>query len=166
PELQAQAKIPEWLKKVLSPAVFLAWLLELLPLLLRALLAGLAALLSALVLPPGGVVWRLPPELTHQLGGIGQAHAVLVQLADAVLAVRYALVGLLLVLGGWLRVALVDVLLLAAPVLAVLWVLPLTAEWGEWALRLFGNLLAGQWLQVLALWLGGQLLLAPAPDLG
>src|SRR5205823_2886596 len=48
----------------------------------------------------------------------------------------------------------------------VLWVLPLTAEWGEWALRLFGNLLAGQWLQVLALWLGGQLLLAPAADLG
>jgi hypothetical protein len=83
-----------------------------------------------------------------------------------VLGVLYALAGLLLALGGWLRVALVDVLLVGAPVLAVLWVLPLTAGWGEWALRLFGNLLAGQWLQVLALWLGGQLLLAPAPDLG
>jgi hypothetical protein len=30
---------------------------------------------------------------------------------------------------------------------------------------LFGNLLAGQWLQVLALWLGAQLLSAPAGDL-
>jgi hypothetical protein len=245
---QAQASIPQWLKKVLSPRIFLAWLLELLPLLLRALLAALAALLSAMVLPPGGVVWRLPPELSYQLGGVGQAHAVLVQIADAALAVivalvgfghiagphaglpvlpprsvaarlavavlmihgslamgawvidlhnallgamtpsslvgfdpgawlqagpgglllgiLYALAGLLLALSGWLRVALVDVLLVGAPVLAVLWVLPLTAEWGEWALRLFGNLLAGQWLQVLALWLGGQMLLAPAPDLG
>jgi hypothetical protein len=228
--------------------VFLSWLFELLPLLLRALLAALAALLSAMVLPPGGVVWRLPPELSYQLGGVGQAHAVLVQIADAALAVivalvglghiagphaglpvlppravaprlavavlmihgslamgawvidlhnallgaltpnslvgfdpatwlqagpgglvlgvLYALVGLLLALGGWLRVAVVDVLLVAAPVLAVLWVLPFTAGWGEWALRLFGNVLAGQWLQVLALWLGGQMLLAPAGDLG
>ena len=245
---QAQASIPQWLKKVLSPAVFLSWLFELLPMLLRALLAGLAALLSTMVLPPGGVVWRLPPELSYQLGGIGQAHAVLVQIADAALAVivalvgfghiagphaglpvlppramaprmavavlmihgslamgawvidlhnallaamtpsdlvgfdpgtwlqsgpgglvlgvLYALAGLLLALGGWLRLALVDVLLVGAPVLAVLWVLPITAEWGEWALRLFGNVLAGQWLQVLALWLGGQMLLAPASDLG
>jgi hypothetical protein len=243
-----QASIPQWLKKVLSPAIFLSWLFELLPLLLRALLAALAALLSAMVLPPGGVVWRLPPELTYQLGGVGQAHAVLVKIADAALAVivalvgfghiagphaglpvlppramaprlavavlmihgslamgawvielhnallaamtpnslvgfdpgtwlqagagglvlgvLFALAGLLLALGGWLRVALVDVLLVGAPVLAVLWVLPITAEWGEWALRLFGNVLAGQWLQVLALWLGGQMLLAPAPDLG
>src|SRR5207244_10078078 len=96
-------------KKVLSPAVFLAWLLEPLPLLLRALLAGLAALLSALALPPGGVVWRLPPELTHQLGGVDQAHAALVRLADAALVrladaalVRLAdaALGLLLALIG------------------------------------------------------------------
>ena len=81
------------------------------------------------------------------------------------LGLLYALLGLLLALGGWLRLALVDVLLIAAPLLAVLWVLPLTAGWAEWALGLFGNLLAGQRLQVLALWLRGQLHLAPSPDL-
>jgi hypothetical protein len=231
----------------LPAADFWAWLLELLPILLQAMLAGLAALLSAWALPPGGVVWRLPPELSHQFGGVIQANATVVQLADAALAaiialvglgqllgpqrwlpvlaprevaprlavavlvahgslaiggwaidlhnallqamtpttlvgfdpgawaqsgpggllmgLLYALLGLLLALGGWLRLALVDVLLIAAPLLAVLWVLPLTAGWAEWALGLFGNLLAGQWLQVLALWLGGQLLLAPSPDL-
>jgi hypothetical protein len=47
----------------------------------------------------------------------------------------------------------------------VLWILPLTAHWGEWALSLFGNLLVGQWLQVLALWLARGLLGASAPDL-
>src|SRR5438132_10088089 len=31
PRAPAQATVPEWLKKVLSPAVFLAWLLELFP---------------------------------------------------------------------------------------------------------------------------------------
>jgi hypothetical protein len=227
---------PGWLRRLLPPRTFWAWLLELLPLVLQSILAGPAALVSAWSLPPGGVVWQLPPELTHQLGAVGQAHAAMVQLADAALALivalvglghllgpraglpvlpprelaprlavavlvahgslaiggwainlhdalllavtptslagwdpgswaqggpgelllglLYAMLGLLLALGGWLRVALVDVLLVAAPVLAVLWVLPLTAEFGVWALRLFGNLLAGQWLQVLALWLG------------
>jgi hypothetical protein len=238
---------PGWLRRLLPPGTFWAWLLELLPLVLQAIVAGLAALVSAWSLPPGGVVWQLPPELTHQLGAVGQAHAAMVQLADAALALivalvglghllgpraglpvlpprelaprlavavlvahgslaiggwainlhdalllavtptslagwdpgswtqggpgglllglLYAVLGLLLALGGWLRVALVDVLLVAAPVLAVLWVLPLTAEFGVWALRLFGNLLAGQWLQVLALWLGAQLLTAPADSL-
>jgi hypothetical protein len=236
-----------WLRRLLPAADFWAWLIELLPLLLQAMLAGLAALLSAWALPPGGVVWRLPPELSHQFVGVAQAHATVVHLADAALAaiialvglgqllgpqrwlpvlaprevaprlavavlvahgslaiggwaidlhnallqavtpstlvgfdpgawaqggpgglllgLLYALLGLLLALGGWLRLALVDVLLIAAPLLAVLWVLPLTASWAEWALGLFDNLLAGQWLQVLALWLGGQLLLAPSPDL-
>src|SRR5439155_12083566 len=98
-DLQAQAKVPEWLKKVLSPAVFLAWLLEPLPLLLRAMLAGLAALISAWALPPGGVVWRLPPELTHEFGSVGQAHAGVVHLADAALALIVALVGLGHVVG-------------------------------------------------------------------
>jgi len=237
----------DWLKKLLPVAAFWAWLLELLPLILQAMRAGLAALISAWALPPGGVVWHLPPELTHQFSSLGQAHAAAVHLADAALALivalvglghilgpragfpvlaprelaprlavavlvahgslaisgwaidlhnalllavtpaslvgwdlgawtqagiggllfglLYAVLGLMLALGGWLRLALVDVLLMAAPVLAVLWVLPLTAHWGEWALGLFGNLLAGQWLQVLALWLGAQLLSAPAGDL-
>jgi hypothetical protein len=35
----------------------------------------------------------------------------------------------------------------------------------EWALGLFGNLLAGQSLQVLGRWLGAQLLSPPAGDL-
>src|SRR5919206_62822 len=54
----------------------------------------------------------------------------------------------------------------AGPLLAGLWILPLTSHWGEWGLSLFGNLLLGQWLQVLALWLGRGLLGAPSPDLG
>jgi hypothetical protein len=234
---------------VISPLEFLAWLASLLPLILAAMLTFLAALLNAWALPGGGVVWRLPPELSHQFDAVAHAHATTVGLADAALALivaligfghllgprsplpvlsprevaprvavavlvahgglaiggwaidlhnalllsvtpagpaglpgwepgrwqggvaeglvglAYALLALLLALGGWLRLALVDLLLVAAPLLAVLWILPLTAHWGEWALGLFGNLLLGQFLQVLALWLGDALLAAPAANL-
>ena len=231
---------------IISAAEFLLWLAQLLPLLLGALLAFLTGLLSAWVVPGGGVVWRLPPALTHHLDPLISAHAAMVGLADAALAliialvglglilgpraglpvlepralaprlavavlvahgglaiggwaidlhnallgvftptdlpgwdpghwqggagemfvgIIYGLLGLLLALGGWLRLALIDLLLVAAPVLAVLWILPLTSHWGEWALSLFGNLLLGHWLQVLALWLGRSLLGAPSPEL-
>ena len=85
---------------------------------------------------------------------------------EILVGVIYGLLGLLLALGGWLRLALIDLLLVAGPLLAVLWILPLTSHWGEWALNLFGNLLVGQWLQVLALWLGRGLLGASSPELG
>jgi hypothetical protein len=93
---------------------------------------------------------------SHWQGGPGQL----------LVGVLFGMLGLLLALAGWLRIALVDLLLVASPVLAVLWILPLTAHWGEWGLNLFGNLLVGQWLQVLALWLGRGLLGASSPDLG
>jgi hypothetical protein len=230
---------------VISAGEFLLWLAELLPLLLAAPLAFLGSLVSAWLVP-FGVVWHVPPELTHQLQPLVDAHAAMVDLADAALAfiialvglglivgpraglpvlgpravaprlavailvvhgglamggwaidlhdallgiftptdlpgwdpshwqggagqilvgVIFGLLGLLLALGGWLRIALLDLLLFVGPLLAVLWILPLTAHWGEWAFSLFGNLLVGQWLQVLALWLGRGLLGASSPDL-
>jgi len=55
------------------------------------MLTFLAALLNAWALPGGGVVWRLPPELSHQFDAVAHAHAGTVGLADAALALDVGL---------------------------------------------------------------------------
>jgi hypothetical protein len=66
----------------------------------------------------------------------------------------YVVMGLLLVLQQLMRLALVDVLLVCAPLAAVCWILPQTSGWA----RLWGSLFVGtvfaQFVQVLALRLG------------
>jgi Conjugal transfer protein TrbL len=66
----------------------------------------------------------------------------------------YVVMGLLLVLQQLMRLALVDVLLVCAPLAAVCWILPQTNGWA----RLWGSLFVGtvfaQFVQVLALRLG------------
>ncbi len=66
----------------------------------------------------------------------------------------YVVMGLLLVLQQLMRLALVDVLLVCAPLAAVCWILPQTSGWA----RVWGSLFVGtvfaQFVQVLALRLG------------
>jgi hypothetical protein len=70
---------------------------------------------------------------------------------------------LLLALGMWLRIALLDVLPLGRLML-LLWTSPLTQGWGEWWLGLFSSAALVQFFQDVALWLGSQLLKAGGGD--
>lgn len=88
-------------------------------------------------------------------------------LVDVIAILIYLVVGLLLLLQMLMRLALVDVLLVAAPLALLCWVLPQTQGWArQWSSAFFGAVFT-QFVQVLALKLGGSLLteLAPmAPD--
>jgi len=81
---------------------------------------------------------------------------------DIVLGLVYVVVGLLLVLQMLLRLALIDVLLVIAPLAATCWVLPQTQAWAQtWSEHFFGTVFT-QFVQVVALKLGGVLLVAVA----
>ncbi|GIW07529.1 MAG: hypothetical protein KatS3mg060_2334 [Dehalococcoidia bacterium] len=88
-------------------------------------------------------------------------------LVDVIAVLIYLVVGLLLLLQMLMRLALVDVLLVASPLALLCWVLPQTQGWArQWSSAFFGAVFT-QFVQVLALKLGGSLLteLAPmAPD--
>ncbi len=90
------------------------------------------------------------------------------QLLIEVLAILiYLVTGLLLVLQQLIRLALVDVLLVASPLALLCWVLPQTQGWARtWSSAFFGAVFT-QFVQVLTLKLGASLLteLTPmAPD--
>lgn len=88
-------------------------------------------------------------------------------LIDVIAALIYLVTSLLLLLQMLMRLALVDVLLVAAPLGLLCWVLPQTQGWArQWSSAFFGAVFT-QSVQVLALKLGGSLLteLTPmAPD--
>jgi hypothetical protein len=88
-----------------------------------------------------------PPNLADSLGRSMLPTELLIGLI-------YVVMGLLLVLQQLMRLALVDVLVILAPLAALLWILPQTHGWG----RLWGTLFVGtvfaQTVQVLALRLG------------
>lgn len=70
----------------------------------------------------------------------------------------YALMGLLLLLQMLMRLALLDALLVIAPLALLCWVLPQTYSWARlWFTTFFGTVFV-QTLQVLVLQLGGQLI--------
>jgi hypothetical protein len=58
---------------------------------------------------------------------------------DLLIGLIYVVMGLLLVLQQLMRLALVDVLIILAPLAAILWILPQTHGWG----RLWGSLFVG-----------------------
>src|SRR5207248_4947075 len=86
---------------------------------------------------------------------------------DVLAGLVYVVTAVLLVLQMLLRLALVDVLLVVAPLGLLCWVLPQTQSWARlWSATFFGAVFT-QFVQVLALKLGGSLLteLTPmAPD--
>jgi hypothetical protein len=89
------------------------------------------------------------------------------QLVDVIAILIYLVTSLLLLLQMLMRLALIDVLLVAAPLGLLCWVLPQTQNWARLWSATFFTAVFTQFVQVLALKLGGSLLteLAPtAPD--
>jgi hypothetical protein len=70
---------------------------------------------------------------------------------------------MLLVIQQLMRLALVDVLLILAPLAGLLWILPQTQAWGRLWGRLFVGTVFAQAIQVLALRLGFNLVTGLAP---
>jgi hypothetical protein len=94
------------------------------------------------------------PPNWNSLNGAHQA------LTDTVLGLFYVIAGLLLVIQMLMRLAWIDVLLVAAPVAAACWVLPQTQGWAQRWNQHFTGAVFTQFVQVVALKLGGMLLVA------
>jgi Conjugal transfer protein TrbL len=79
-------------------------------------------------------------------------------LALILLFLAFGVVGLFLVIQMMVRLAMLDVLIVTAPLGLVCWVLPQTHAWAQLWTRAFVSTVFVQFLQVLALGLGGGLL--------
>lgn len=84
-------------------------------------------------------------------------------LADLVAAVIYLVTSLLLLLQTLARLALIDILLVAAPLALLCWALPQTQGWARLWSSTFVGAVFTQFLQVLALKLGASLLTELTP---
>jgi hypothetical protein len=94
------------------------------------------------------------PPNWNSLNGAHQA------LTDIVLGLVYVIVGLLLLIQMLMRLAWIDVLLVISPLAAVCWVLPQTQGWAQTWNEQFTGAVFTQFVQVVALKLGGMLLVA------
>ena len=84
-------------------------------------------------------------------------------LVEVISVLIYLVTSLLLLLQMLMRLALIDVLLVVSPLALLCWVLPQTQGWARlWSSVFFGAVFA-QFVQVLALKLGGALLTELAP---
>ena len=97
------------------------------------------------------------------LPGYDQAGAQQQGIALAFVAVAHGIVTLLLVFQMLMRLALVDVLIVLAPVMVLLWVLPQTQGWARWWAHLFPTTVFQQAVQVLVLRLGTALMVELTP---
>jgi hypothetical protein len=97
------------------------------------------------------------------LPGYDQAGAEQEGLALVLVAVAYALVALLLVFQMLMRLALLDVLIVLAPVMVLLWVLPQTQGWTRWWTHLFPITVFQQAVQMVVLRLGAALMVELTP---
>ena len=88
----------------------------------------------------------------YQQAGAGQEGIALV-----VVALCYAAAVLLLVFQMLMRLALLDVLIVLAPVMVLCWVLPQTQGWAHWWARLFAITVFQQAAQMVVLRLGAAL---------
>ena len=84
-------------------------------------------------------------------------------IAGLLLALIYGVVGLLLVLQMLLRLALLDLLIVAAPLGLLCWALPQTQAWSRLWTSTFVATALVQFLQILTLRLGAALILQPTP---
>jgi len=90
--------------------------------------------------------------------GIGQEGIALV-----FVAVAYGVVVLLLALQMLMRLALIDVLIVLAPVMVLMWVLPQTQSWSRWWSHLFPITVFQQAIQLIVLRLGTALMVELTP---
>ena len=97
------------------------------------------------------------------LPGYERAGALQGGVAHAVVASGYAVVAVLLVLQMLLRLALIDLLIVLAPVMVLCWVLEPTQGWARWWARLFPLVVFQQAVQVAVLRLGSSLLAELTP---
>ncbi len=88
----------------------------------------------------------------EQAGGASQL------LVDVIATLIYLVTSLLLLLQMLMRLALIDVLLVVSPVALLCWVLPQTQGWARLWSSTFFSAVFTQFVQVLALKLGGSLL--------
>jgi len=78
-------------------------------------------------------------------------------------ALAYGIVAILLVLQMLMRLALIDLLIILAPVAALLWVLPQTQGWARWWANLFPIVVFQQAIQMMVLRLGSALMVELTP---
>ncbi len=84
-------------------------------------------------------------------------------IALVLLAITYGVVALLLVFQMLMRLALIDVLIVLAPVMMLLWVLPQTQSWTRWWAHLFPITVFQQAVQMVVLRLGAALMVELTP---
>ena len=102
--------------------------------------------------------WGLPI-----IPGYDQATPSQEGMALIVTALAYGVVAILLVFQMLMRLALIDVLIVLAPVAALLWVLPQTEHWARWWADLFPITVFQQAIQVMVLSLGTALMVELTP---
>lgn len=78
-------------------------------------------------------------------------------------ALAYGMVAILLVFQMLMRLALIDMLIVLAPVAALLWVLPQTQTWSRWWADLFPITVFQQAIQMMVLRLGSALMVELTP---
>lgn len=78
-------------------------------------------------------------------------------------ALAYGIVAILLVFQMLMRLALIDMLIVLAPVMALLWVLPQTQGWARWWADLFPITVFQQAIQMMVLRLGSALMVELTP---
>ncbi len=97
------------------------------------------------------------------LPGYDQASPTQEGIALIFTALAYGIVAILLVLQMLMRLALIDMLIVLAPVASLLWVLPQTQGWARWWANLFPITVFQQAVQMMVLRLGSALMVELTP---
>ena len=140
-------------------------LMELLPrLILAALAANLTLEFSRLLIDVNNGIAAAVGQVS--LPGYDQATPSQQGMALVFAALVYGIVALLLIFQMLMRLALLDVLIVLAPVAALLWVLPQTQSWTRWWADLFPVTVFQQAIQMIALRLGYALMTEFTPGSG
>ncbi len=136
--------------------------MELLPrVILGALAANLTLELSRLLIDLNNALGASVGQVG--LPGYDQAGAAQSGIALVFVALAYGVVVLLMVFQMLMRLALIDLLIVLAPVMMVLWVLPQTQSWARWWAQLFPLTVFQQAVQLLVLRLGTALMVELTP---
>jgi hypothetical protein len=136
--------------------------MELLPrVILAALAANLTIEFARLLIDVNNAISAAIGEVS--LPGYDQATPSQEGIALIFTAVAYGVVAILLVFQMLMRLALLAMLIVLAPVAALLWVLPQTQHWTRWWVDLFTTTVFQQAVQVMVLRLGSSLMVELTP---